>query len=111
MSSTEQHQQKSEWMKAAYEVQAELADVEVMSVDEVLAEHQAQVDRMDDDFEPEEPDPIALMCDWLEELGDLAQEIPTQDNHYGWLVIDKVRNQLRDAYTEVRMYVSEKNGQ
>ena len=104
--------QQTPWNEAAYKAQAELAEqgieIEVKSVDEILADHQAQhgieTDEMDDDYEP---DPLAMMVDWMDELAELAEEIPTQPSHYGWLVTDKVRDKLRDAYTEVKIYVQE----
>ena len=114
MSTEQQQRPQSEWMKAAYEAQALLSDehtkVEVKTVDEILADHQAQYGIEIDDLEEQpdfEPDPLGMMVEWMDELAELAEEMPTQNNHYGWLVIDKVRNQLRDAYTEVKIYVQE----
>ena len=112
MSTEQQH--PSEWTKTAYQAQTELAeqgiDVEVKTVDEVLVGRQAKGRIRIEDLgidDDDEPDAMTQLAEWVEALSELADALPTQDNHYGWLVLDKVQDRLRDVTIELHMYLKE----
>jgi hypothetical protein len=106
--STEQTQQ-SEWNKAAYKLQAEMGDdnIQVKTVDEILKESAAGEINIDDLDAISEPLEIVLLREWLCELEGMTDDLPGQGCHYGWLVVDKVKNRLRDVVIELQIYLKE----